>query len=698
MDFLGRQNERYKPAMNLRLACLLLSLVVTFPLVTAKASLLPPPALPPHASVAIGNSSDLLWLVWDGKTGFSSYRRWNPISGVEKEYPFPKDPGFDSIVATRHGLWFDARNKQNTNNNTNQIGTGSFWLVTEPGKVLSVPLGVARLRPRLLVLADQSVLLLGGIVEWGGNGKPRKFSSAVERVAYADGKLSVERLPDLPGPTRTAYGLIALPDGRAMVLGGSPSEWIGCAPCSADTYFVDVSKKTWSAGPPLNEARANPSVTQLPDGSVLVAGGWTPGHGDGGWGVTSHTTERWSPATGRFTTGSTMLTGTAMHRAVWAAGQEGKRLLLAGGNSAAVQSYDVTSDRWQVVAELCEPHETDQVVPFLFQGQPHLWLLDGKAGWCKEGRHDAAPHLTRTLVNLRLGVQAFDPQVGMTLNRYDFHFVPGTGNGPSHVVGGRVAGNGQKTIEDAHSIWPEGRIEPVAKDKVSYPSQVDMGTMPPLNRDRNDSTGNYWPIAKKRLPDGRTIVAGGEVQVHKIAVVTERSLTPGTPDEYIGIGEYLPSRRHEIHAPATGAWRNSAPSVGAGGPVAIFDDGRVVKLGRLAAKTTGGVTEPEQFVLEISSPDGNSWSRLDSDLPPALRFSYLARPFIIQDELFLSGQLREDGSGGGAELVLWRDTIENRWVELWRVAPGDNWRHHIGRIIVRGLPNGKRIVMPVGGF
>lgn len=659
-----------------------------------------PPPPQKFGGHAIGNSTDVLWMVFDDKTNeVSSYRRWNPTSGAEKDYVLPKIVGFDSITATRYGLLFDSRNEKD-----NDIGAGSVWLATDDGKALTAKLVVPRLRQRMLPLADQSVLLIGGIVVWGGNGKERKFSNAVERVTYENGQLMVEHLPDLPGPARTAYGLIALPDGQVMVLGGSTSEWIGCSPCIADNYFLDVKAKAWRAGPPMNEARANPSLTLLPDGNVLIAGGWTPGHGDGGWGVTSRSTERWEPTSNRFVAGSSLPTGVAMHRAVWATGYEGKVLVLAGGNSAAIQTYDVAKDTWQVAAELCEPHETQQVFPFQFQGQSYLWLFDGKAGGCKEGRYEDArsSRSPRRLVTLRLGSQPFDPQAGITLNRNDFRFIPGDGTSPSYVVGGRVAGNNQQDIADAYAIWPEGRIDPISPAKVQYPPQIDKATLPPLNRERVADKGNYWDIAEKALPDGRAIVAGGQVQVHKIAIVTEQSIRPGTPDTYIGIGDYLPSRRHEIFEPAKGVWRNSAPSKGAGGKVAIFDDGRVVKLGKIATQNQKDkdrvATETEQYALEISSPDGDSWTRLDADVPPAIEFTHVARPFVIQNELFLSGQLAQGGSGGGPDIVQWLDTAQNRWETLWQIARGDNWRDHIGRIIVRTLPNGKCVVLPVGGF
>jgi hypothetical protein len=393
-----------------------------------------------------------------------------------------------------------------------------------------------------------------------------------------------------------------------------------------------------------------------------------------------------------------------MHRAVWATGQEGKTLVLAGGNSAAVLAYDVAHDAWQVAAELCEPHQTKNVFPFSFEGGSYLWLMDGKGGWCKEGRYDTGRYdngreFPRTLVSLHLGAWRFDPLAGIALNRTGFAFVAGAGDAPSYVIGGAVSSVGRENIADAYAIYPDGRIEHVAPDKVpDNPYQVDLSTLPPLSKARRSADGaDYENMLTRKLTDGRIVVAGGTVQEHRIALATEDSMTPASPDTYIGIGDYRPSRRHEIYDPGSGEWHTAAPSIGAGGPVAIFDDGRVIKLGKLTTHPAKeGEAETEKYLLEISSPDGRHWTRVDD--PPAIRLWNDTRPFVIQNELFLSGRLPGKCGGGDTEAVLWLDTEHKRWETLWQIPTGDNSRFHIGRIIVRSLPNGKRIVMPVGGF
>ncbi len=48
-------------------------------------------------------------------------------------------------------------------------------------------------------------------------------------------------------------------------------------------------------------------------------------------------------------------------------------------------------------------------------------------------------------------------------------------------------------------------------------------------------------------------------------------------------------------------------------------------------------------------------------------------------------------------MVQWFNTADRRWVTLWE-APERDWRDHLGRIIFRDLPGGKRVVLPVAGL
>ena len=63
---------------------------------------------------------------------------------------------------------------------------------------------------------------------------------------------------------------------------------------------------------------------------------------------------------------------------------------------------------------------------------------------------------------------------------------------------------------------------------------LERHAWPKLNRARRATESS--PIAVRELADGRIIVAGGEVQVHKIALMSSDSHRADAADEYVGIG------------------------------------------------------------------------------------------------------------------------------------------------------------------
>lgn len=722
----------------------------------------------------LGNSGRVLWV--EGNTGW----RWDPASNELKdkfELPFPPE----SAVETAQGIVF--------------VGGGRVALVTADAKTYSASLALSRTRQSVVVLADQSVLVLDGIVKVEPNGNKVR-SSAVERVVFYPGgvlagsALSVERMPDLPGPPRTAYSTVALADGRAMVLGGTGPPYVGCWPCTAETWFLDPKGKTWSAGPKMNEARSDLSATPLPDGGVLVAGGWTPEHGWGGAG--SRTVERWDPQKNVFVLQpARMASYMSMHRALWLPGREGKQLLLAGGNSAAIQVYDVEHDIWRVAGENCQGTENNRlrtVIPFLKDQQYSVIVQN--ADWC--------PGQTEPwgLVPLRLPLDAgdlkstarsFSGDSGITLYRGGMSFLPGVDGGPSLALGGTIhAGmNNYIITAAADALWPDGHIQAlpgfvfarsgarlfrlqdgalllaggqtdvggydhaaekapsaewlpgnaalgnaalgqarwqpfalpwadgplgqmadgslvvvsssdVMRIKISAGAQgkpqMETSALPPLHQPRLSQ--NARDILVRGLPDGRIIVAGGEVQNNRLAIMNEDAMNPDAPDEYLPIGEAEPTDDYEIYEPASNEWRQSAASRAYGGLLAVYDDGRVARLYAKEKKSNEGGPSPEDPEMEISSADGKSWSELKAEELPIIGVKYSTRLFVLQDELFISGEKLHTDTA----TLQWFNGATRRWETLWQAVPGLNWRNDVGRIIIRQLANGKRVTLPVAGF
>lgn len=740
------------------------------------------PALPDGFPISLGDTEEVIWVTPNyhfdqSRKSEYFYNRWNPATGELKKLHLPTDLVAERAALSPSGLMF-LGNMNVRLATSNPLDTA--FLLTPQGKAISATLPLKRTSSRLLALADRSVLVIGG--KLAGS---EQRTNAVERISLGGERLVVERLPDLPGVVRTSYALVALADGRAMALGGSDYQYIGCTGCLAETFILDPKTKAWIAGPKMLEGRADASATLLQDGSVLVAGGWTPGHG---WNEgASRSTEQWDARSNRFTASAPLPNGVALHRTMWAADQQGKQLLLAGGMTGAwegndvVMAYDVAGRDWRAVGEDCQgSNQRGDLTAgsLVFRQQTYMWCRNDHGRW----KHAA----------LRLPSSSASPLIrddsGYALQRGAPAFLPSQGDGPALIAGG-MASSAKTAAVDA--IWPDGRIQalpmlnhprrdaqifglsdgaflviggaggksndrdgelrPLPAEWMSGKSELNrsrwialdaafdksdmLGTMadgsivairsdsaveriaisvaggkpdiqrfplPSMTRKRRSADGvEAGKVLVRGLPDGRIIVAGGAVQLHSIAVLQEDSMQDDAPDKYIGIGEFLPSRRHEIYDPAKKAWQNSVPSIGAGGPVAILDDGRAlkIKLSKIIGEQNKDGSWPvEEGFLEISSANGDAWSAFNAKEPPLVKLDNNVRPYVIQGELFLSGESKAINTGGGPSIVQWFNSSTLQWETLWQAAPGDNWRAHVGRIIIRKLANGKRVILPVGGL
>lgn len=715
-------------------------------------------------------------------------RLWNPTTGAHSITPLGLKGLVTAQVATPSGTMFLVSSECDGEN-------GRVALLTTDGKIAVATTPRSIFHARMVVLTDNSVAVVtvtgddDSEKERNSNETKRHFRVFVVRVLGSG--LSVERTPGLHIPSRNNYAVAAITDGRMMVLGGSDGQYRGCGSCRANTYIFDPKTKAWSAGPAMLEPRSEHSATRLPDGSVLVTGGWTPTE-DWGKGP-SRSAERWDPRTNRFEAIAPMPAGTARHRGIWMPGQEGKTLLIAAGVSSSVHAYDVGTGSWKTVGSLREGSEEGGCVfvPFLLAGNAYAWAGNRTEGFYSS--KECGEQQYWELATLRLATDASSPttpplsplEASLVTYRGGAAFVPTAGGKPALMIGGTThagmnsylltaavaaighdghigampvlnearsnatafrIGNGvlvsggwggdQNDRQEERPMLPMEWLATNGPDdklrwlKVASPDlsrssvlgqladgsllevdaqgktaqlklifrsggvpAVERSEFPRLNRLRQ-SSGNGYGVRIRGLTDGRILVAGGDVQADKIALLKPDSNSSDASDEYVGIGPYLPSRRHETYDPASKRWRTSAACQGAGGHAAILDDGRVVKVGLLS----GEETSHPRYVLEISNSDGTAWSVFPAEASPKMMLSDKARPFVVDGELFLSGEIESLSTGGGPSGVEWFNTATRQWEVLWRAEPKDNWRDHLGRVIVRQLTNGKVIVLPVDGF
>lgn len=315
--------------------------------------------------------------------------------------------------------------------------------------------------------------------------------------------LALQRIGAMNVP-RAVHSATRLADGRVLVAGGCTSA--GCdtgSPAGATAELFDPASATFAPTGAMLQSRDDHAAVLLPDGRVLVAGGWTAG------GVTA-STELYDPAAGTFAAGPDMSSPRAGVTAVLL---EDGRVLLAGG---------FTDNRPTVAsADLFDPETNTMAAAAPMSAARGAYaatrLADGRvliAGGLTNGAVVAAAELFDP------SRDAFLPTGSMAIARYkaDATLLP---DGRAMILGGAADIEGGVLF---------------ASTEVYDPLSGSFAPGPDMRMPRYKLVGSVVTLA-----DGRFVVAGG--------AATPEVYDPGT-QQFTAVGGGLGSTRLFLTASA----------------------------------------------------------------------------------------------------------------------------------------------------
>lgn len=239
----------------------------------------------------------------------------------------------------------------------------------------------------------------------------------------AGGDIRIESGPRLGAP-RATHQLVAAGDGRLLAIGGCVRSGCEVGPASATVDIIHADSMKLVDSGRLLAPRVQPSAAVLPDGRVLVLGGWVDGR-------VSATTEIFDPATGKSLAGPAM--GAPRNAPAVVRLADGRILIAGGYDGNDVRSDAEIFDSASGLMMATGPLGTAR------SGATATLLADGRVLVVGGGRPDRAPQ--RALASAEI----FDPSTGhfrlagmLAQARYK-HGALRLANGDVLVIGGSDA-------------------------------------------------------------------------------------------------------------------------------------------------------------------------------------------------------------------------------------------------------------------
>lgn len=316
---------------------------------------------------------------------------------------------------------------------------------------------------------------------------------------------------------RAAHASVVLDDGRVLLIGGCVRDGCEVGPKSASVDLFDPADATIVPAGQLLTPRVSPRAARLPDGRILLVGGWEAGRA-------SASAEIFDPATGRSeqvgglstTSGDVSIVTLADGRILVAGGFDGRRRL------AGAEIFDPATATFTPTEPLNEARSSPESV-LLADGR--VLIVGGVAG----GRGATVPlasveifdprtgrftvtgamaearfkHAALRLTDGRVLVVAGSDERGrdgkkQTLEIYD----PGRGE---FISGGKLI-DARFKLPDAVALLPDGRV--LIAGGARHPEIYDPAAGE--SRAMALNLGRSWNfMTASALPDGRVLLAGG---------------------------------------------------------------------------------------------------------------------------------------------------------------------------------------------
>lgn len=194
--------------------------------------------------------------------------------------------------------------------NTGSMNSGHYPTLTSPSSTV--------------LLSNGKVLFMGGY-NMAGDKIP-----APEIYDPATGIWQVKPMAMAIDSNRVYFTTTLLSNGKVLVAGGRTDDSVGSTFGLSNAELFDPLTATWTNTGTLNNGRSYFTATLLPNGKVLVAGGY------GNYGAELSSVELYDPTTGLWTTNGNLLAVHAQHTATLL--QNGKVLIAGGVNFDATAS------------------------------------------------------------------------------------------------------------------------------------------------------------------------------------------------------------------------------------------------------------------------------------------------------------------------------------------------------------------------